>query len=216
MDESWKVQLEDEFKKPYFLKLKKFIRQEYQQRTCYPKGREIFSCFNYCSFKKIKVIILGQDPYHGANQANGLCFSVHKGDLFPPSLFNIFKEIQNDIGKPIPKNGDLSRWAQQGVLLLNAILTVQETKPGSHQNKGWEIFTERVIKKLSKEKKDLVFLLWGGYAKKKRNIIDHTSHLVLSTSHPSPFSASKGFFGCRHFSKVNTFLSEKNISLIDW
>jgi len=216
MANDWKVQLSDEFKAPYFLKLKDFVRREYQQNSCYPKGKEIFSCFDHCSFEQTKVVILGQDPYHGFNQANGLCFSVHKGIPFPPSLRNIFKEIQDDLGKPLPSDGDLSRWAHQGVLLLNSTLTVRSTQSGSHQNKGWETFTDRVVGKLSEEKKDLVFLLWGAYAQKKGSLIDRSSHLVLSAAHPSPFSAPNGFFGCRHFSKTNAFLAEKYISLIDW
>lgn len=216
MANDWKAQLEDEFKEPYFLNLKSFVRREYQRNTCYPKGKEIFSCFDHCPFEQTKVVILGQDPYHGPNQANGLCFSVHKGIPFPPSLRNIFKEIQDDLGKPLPSDGDLSRWARQGVLLLNATLTVQAAQAGSHQNKGWETFTDRVVEKLSEEKKDLVFLLWGAYAQKKGSFINRSAHLVLSAAHPSPFSAHNGFFGCRHFSKANAFLTEKNISPIDW
>lgn len=214
--DSWKAHLADEFKEPYFEKLTEFVRKEYQQTICYPKASEIFSCFDHCSFDQTKVVILGQDPYHGPNQANGLCFSVRKGIPFPPSLCNIFKEIQQDLQKPFPENGDLSRWALQGVLLLNATLTVRASQAGSHQNKGWEQFTDSVIRELSEEKKDLVFLLWGAYAQRKGSFIDRNSHLVLSAAHPSPFSAHKGFFGCRHFSKTNVFLTEKNNSPIDW
>lgn len=212
----WKVYLKKEFKKPYFLNLINFIKFEYKNYVCYPAGGEIFSAFSHCRFEKIKVVILGQDPYHGKNQANGLSFSVRPGISIPPSLQNIFKEIEEDLNKPFPKNGDLSRWANQGVLLLNATLTVRKASAGSHQNKGWEIFTDAVIKLISDYRENLVFLLWGAYAQKKGMIINKTKHYVLTSAHPSPFSSHKGFFGCKHFSKANSFLKEKGIEPIDW
>lgn len=213
---SWKLQLEEEFSKPYFLQLINFVKQEYGTHTVYPPGKEIFRAFDTCSFDETRVVILGQDPYHGAGQANGMCFSVRDGIPFPPSLSNIFKEIQSDTGKPIPASGDLERWARQGVLLLNATLTVRASLAGSHQNKGWEIFTDAVIQKLSSEKSNIVFLLWGAYAQKKGALIDSQKHEVLMCPHPSPFSAHNGFFGCRHFSKTNAFLKQKGLTGIDW
>lgn len=214
--ESWKKRLMPEFEAPYFQELIEFVKSEYKTQSVYPPGREIFNALDQCAFEKVGVVIIGQDPYHGAGQANGLCFSVREGMRMPPSLVNIFKEIKSDLGKPIPIHGDLKHWAQQGVLLLNATLTVRASTPGSHQNKGWEIFTDAVIKKISDEKENLVFLLWGAYAQKKGEVIDQSKHLVLSSPHPSPFSADRGFFGNKHFSKTNTYLSSKGIKEIDW
>src|SRR5436190_1300929 len=203
---SWKSKLSDEFKKTYFTNLIDFVRNEYKTQTIYPPAKEIFRAFDACDFEDIRVVIIGQDPYHGPGQANGLCFSVRDGLRMPPSLLNIFKEIQNDIRKPIPTSGDLGRWSEQGVLLLNATLTVRASTPGSHQNKGWEEFTDAVIRKISDEKENVVFLLWGAYAQKKGEIINRDKHLVLMSAHPSPFSADRGFFGCKHFSKANEYL----------
>jgi uracil-DNA glycosylase len=213
---SWKTLLSDEFEKPYFQQLTSFVRDEYKSQTIYPAGGDIFKAFDRCDFSDVKVVIIGQDPYHGQGQANGLCFSVGETVAMPPSLLNIFKEIRNDLGKPIPPTGDLERWAKQGVLLLNATLTVRAASPGSHQNKGWELFTDAVIKKISGEKEGIVFLLWGAYAQKKGEIIDRSKHLVLMSAHPSPFSADRGFFGCRHFSKSNAYLKSKGKVEIDW
>ena len=213
---SWKTRLESEFKKPYFTELIGFVRQEYQSCRVFPPGKEIFRAFDTCNFEDVKVVILGQDPYHGEGQANGLCFSVAEGVKPPPSLVNIFKEIHSDLGRPIPKSGDLGRWALQGVLLLNATLTVRAAQPGSHQKKGWEEFTDAVIAKISEERKNVVFLLWGAYAQKKGEIIDRSKHLVLMSPHPSPFSADRGFFGCRHFSKANEYLRSKGMAEIEW
>lgn len=216
IEDSWKSILQDEFSKPYFDTLGRFIKSEYSAEKVYPPGKEIFRAFDCCNFNDIKVVILGQDPYHGPLQANGLCFSVREGVRIPPSLMNIFKEIKQDLGKPIPVSGDLERWAKQGVLLLNATLTVQAGTPGSHQKKGWEEFTDAVIKKISDEKNNIVFLLWGAYAQKKGEIIDRDKHLVLMSAHPSPFSADRGFFGCRHFSKANQYLKSKGLSEVNW
>ncbi|MBX2894361.1 MAG: uracil-DNA glycosylase [Cyclobacteriaceae bacterium] len=213
---SWKNHLDGEFKKDYFRQLIDFVRTEYKTQTVYPPGSEIFRAFDCANFEDVLVVIIGQDPYHGAGQANGLCFSVRDGVTFPPSLRNIFKEIQNDLGKPIPSSGDLERWAKQGVLLLNATLTVRASAAGSHQNKGWEQFTDAVIKTISANKSNVVFLLWGAYAQKKGEIIDRTKHLVLMSAHPSPFSADRGFFGNRHFSKTNEYLKSKGLKEIDW
>ena len=213
---NWKSLLAEEFEKPYFQQLTAFVRDEYRNQTIYPKGLDIFKAFDRCDFSNVKVVIIGQDPYHGPGQANGLCFSVGEGMRFPPSLLNIFKEIREDLGKPIPLSGDLERWAKQGVLLLNATLTVKANCPGSHQNKGWETFTDAVIKKISDEKEGIVFLLWGAYAQKKGEMIDRNKHLVLMSAHPSPFSADRGFFGCRHFSKANAYLKSKGKDEIDW
>ena len=214
---NWKEKLKDEFNKEYFLSLTEFVRLEYSKHTCFPPGREIFSAFNHCDFDAVKVVILGQDPYHGAGQANGLCFSVRDQVPHPPSLVNIFKELESDLGKPYPKSGDLSHWADQGVLLLNATLTVGSGQAGSHQNKGWEVFTDQVIRTLSDKKEGLVFLLWGGYAKKKGRIIDSDKHLVLSTGHPSPLSANRGYwFGNKHFSETNNYLTSRGESAVDW
>lgn len=216
IETSWKNHLSEEFDKPYFEQLISFVKFEYQTQTVYPPGKEIFSAFDYCHFDSVKVVILGQDPYHGEGQANGLCFSVRDGVRMPPSLVNIFKEIQSDLGKPIPKSGNLERWAKQGVLLLNATLTVRASSPGSHQNKGWETFTDAVIKKISDEKENIVFLLWGSYAQKKGEIIDRKKHHVLLSAHPSPFSADRGFFGNKHFSKTNEYLKTHHLPEIDW
>jgi len=214
--DSWKNHLGKEFLQDYFVSLTEFVRSEYATAAVYPPGREIFRAFDACSFEDVKVVIIGQDPYHGPGQANGLCFSVRDGQTFPPSLRNIFKEVQSDLGKPIPKSGDLERWARQGVLLLNATLTVRASTPGSHQNKGWETFTDAVIRAISNEKQHVVFLLWGAYAQKKGEIINSAKHLVLKSAHPSPFSADRGFFGCKHFSKANNYLKSKGLVEIDW
>ena len=214
---SWKPILENEFQKPYFESLATYVRAEYQSHRCYPKGSEIFSAFSECPFERVKVVILGQDPYHGPNQANGLCFSVHDGITHPPSLVNIFREIEQDLGIPYPKTGDLSRWAQQGVLLLNAVLTVRAKQAGSHQNKGWEDFTNAVIRKLSTEKEGLVFLLWGGFARKKAPLIDSEKHYILTSGHPSPLSANRGYwFGNKHFSQTNEILIKQGKEPVQW
>lgn len=213
---SWKERLKGEFGKPYFLQLADFVKSEYQHQTIYPPGKEIFRAFDCCDFDGVKVVILGQDPYHGVGQANGLCFSVRDGVRMPPSLINIFKEIHNDLGKAMPTSGDLERWSRQGVLLLNATLTVRASSPGSHQNKGWEIFTDAVIKKISDEREHVVFLLWGAYAQKKGEVINRNKHLVLMSPHPSPYSADRGFFGSKHFSKANEYLKSKGLKEIDW
>ncbi|MFM7854246.1 MAG: uracil-DNA glycosylase [Flammeovirgaceae bacterium] len=216
IDESWKQKLEQEFAKPYFLEVTNFVKSEYASTTVYPKPKEIFAAFDRCKFEDVKVVILGQDPYHGEGQANGLCFSVNEGVKPPPSLINIFKEIQNDLGKPIPNSGNLLRWAEQGVLLLNATLTVRASSPGSHQNKGWEQFTDAAIKALSDQRENLVFILWGAYAQKKGEVIDRNKHLVILSPHPSPFSADRGFFGSKPFSKTNEYLRSKGLKEIDW
>jgi len=213
---SWKEKLKKEFKKPYFVQLIDFVKEEYGTQTVYPPGKEIFRAFDCAEFNNLKVVIIGQDPYHGPGQANGLCFSVREGVTMPPSLKNIFKEIQTDLGKPFPKTGELERWANQGVLLLNATLTVRGSSPGSHQKKGWEEFTDATIKEISEQKSNLVFLLWGAYAQKKGEIIDRSKHLVLMSAHPSPFSADRGFFGNKHFSKANDYLKSKGLKEIDW
>lgn len=215
--ESWKIHLNEEFEKPYFSTLTGFVKQEYAKNTCYPKGENIFSAFDYCPFHQIKVVVIGQDPYHGPNQANGLCFSVQDDVSHPPSLINIFKEIQTDIGKPCPKSGNLEHWAKQGVLLLNATLTVRAHQAGSHQKKGWETFTDAVISKISKEKEGVVFLLWGGFAKHKSKLIDKNRHHILTSGHPSPLSANRGlWFGNQHFSKCNTLLEKLSETRIIW
>lgn len=212
----WHTHLEAEFNKAYFHQLTVFIKQEYAQYTVYPAANQIFRTFDLCNFEHIKVIILGQDPYHGSKQANGLCFSVTPGIALPPSLVNIFKELKNDLGNPIPLHGDLTSWVEQGVLLLNATLTVRAGQPASHQNKGWEIFTDAVISILSQQKQNLVFLLWGNYAGKKEILIDKQKHLVLKSAHPSPFSANRGFLGNGHFSKTNNYLVAHGIEPISW
>ena len=214
---SWKYQMQKEFDKPYFGELADFVRQEYRKNTCYPKGKDIFNAFEYSPFDKTKVVIIGQDPYHGPGQAHGLCFSVKKGIAHPPSLINIFKEIEADMGKPYPSSGDLTPWADQGVLLLNATLTVRAREAGSHQKKGWELFTDAVIRQLSDGRKGLVFLLWGGYAKKKAALIDTSKHHILTSGHPSPLSANRGlWFGNKHFSKANEILSRNGQKPINW
>lgn len=216
LEESWKSRLAGEFEEPYFKTLASFVKNEYQTKTIYPPPRDIFRALDLCPFEKVEVVILGQDPYHGPNQANGLCFAVRSGVPTPPSLQNIFKEIESDLGRVVNKDPDLSRWATQGVLLLNATLTVLAKEPGSHQGKGWEQFTDAIITKLSEERAGLVFLLWGNYAKQKGRIIDATKHLVLSSAHPSPFSAYSGFFGNKHFSKTNEYLIAQGKPPIDW
>jgi uracil-DNA glycosylase len=213
---TWKSLLSDEFQKPYFQELITFVKKEYKTQTIYPRGGDILKAFDCCDFSNVKVVIIGQDPYHGPGQANGLCFSVSEGIRIPPSLLNIYKEIHNDLGKPIPISGDLERWAKQGVLLLNATLTVKASAPGSHQNRGWETFTDAVIKKISDEKGGVVFLLWGAYAQKKGEVINRHKHLVLMSPHPSPFSADRGFFGCKHFSQANAYLKSKGKDEIVW
>jgi len=215
--ESWKSVLHKEFKSEYFNKLTNFVKTEYHQYRCFPKGKHVFSAFDHCAFDDLKVVIIGQDPYHGVGQANGLCFSVNDGIDKPPSLRNIFKEIETDLGKKIPDNGNLERWAKQGVLLLNATLTVRAHQAGSHQQKGWEVFTDAVIAEISLLKENVVFLLWGGYAKKKGAKINASKHCVLTSGHPSPLSANRGFwFGNKHFSKTNAFLESKRVQTIDW
>jgi uracil-DNA glycosylase len=214
--ESWKEALSDEFGKPYFADLKKFLVAEKSTHEVYPPGSLIFNAFNKTPFDQVKVVLLGQDPYHGKGQAHGLCFSVPKGIAPPPSLVNIFEEIHNDIGLPVPNHGNLEAWASQGVLLLNATLTVRANKPLSHQGKGWETFTDRVIQVLSEKKKGLVFLLWGKNAKAKEVLIDASKHFILKAAHPSPYSADSGFFGCKHFSKTNEILKKQSLPIIDW
>lgn len=216
IDESWKARLQDEFDKPYFKTLTDFVRQEYGNGVVYPPAKLIFNAFDLCPFDDVKVVIIGQDPYHGPGQAHGLCFSVNDGVQFPPSLNNIFKEIHDDLGKPIPTTGNLTRWERQGVLLLNATLTVRQHQAGSHQGKGWETFTDAVIRKLNDERENLVFILWGSYAQKKGAVIDRSRHLVLQSVHPSPLSAYAGFFGNHHFSKANEWLREHGMAEIDW
>lgn len=214
---SWKPLLQSEFKKTYFKELMEFVKNEYQSHTCYPPGKQIFAAFDWCAFDDLNVVIIGQDPYHDVSQANGLCFSVNDDVPHPPSLMNIFKEIEADIGNSYPTSGNLERWAKQGVLLLNATLTVRAHEAGSHQNKGWETFTDEVIKKISENKKRVVFLLWGGYAKRKAKLIDATKHVVLTTGHPSPLSANRGYwFGNKHFSKTNSRLEQDGLKVIEW
>ncbi|APD07425.1 uracil-DNA glycosylase [Flavobacteriaceae bacterium UJ101] len=214
--ENWKKLLHTEFEKPYFHSLVQFVKREYHQNTCFPPGKEIFAAFDSCQLEDLKVVILGQDPYHNHNQANGLCFSVREGIPFPPSLQNIFKEVTDDMGSSIPSSGDLTRWANQGVLLLNATLTVRAHQAGSHQNQGWEVFTDSVIETISKEKKDVVFILWGSFAQKKAKLIDAQKHHILKAPHPSPLSSYRGFFGSKHFSKTNAFLKSKGKKEIVW
>jgi len=216
IESGWKNRLRSEFEKEYFVRLASFIKDEYRNSKIYPPGALIFNAFDVCPFEKVRAVIIGQDPYHGPGQAHGLCFSVKDGVEFPPSLINIFKEIESDMGIPQPSSGDLTRWARQGVLLLNATLTVRAHQAGSHQKKGWEEFTDYVIKILNSEKKNIVFFLWGSYAQKKGESIDRSRHLVLESVHPSPLSASKGFFGNRHFSRCNDYLVSNGIEPIDW
>jgi uracil-DNA glycosylase len=208
--------LAPEFEKDYFIRLTDFVRQEYQTTTVYPPGKLIFNAFNLCPYNKVKVIIIGQDPYHGPGQAHGLCFSVNDGVPFPPSLQNIFKEIHDDLGTPIPATGNLTRWAEQGVLMLNATLTVRAHQAGSHQRKGWEEFTDAAIRALAEKREHLVFILWGSYAQKKGAFIDRNKHLVLTSVHPSPLSAYNGFFGNRHFSRANEYLIQHGETPIVW
>lgn len=213
---SWKAVLAKEFSSAYFQDLKEFLISEKQHYAVFPPGAHIFEAFNRTPFDKVKVVILGQDPYHGPGQAHGLCFSVPAGTAFPPSLQNIFRELQTDIDMPYPKNGDLSHWANQGVLLLNTTLTVRANQPGSHQGRGWEIFTDSVIKKLSEQQSGIVFLLWGNFARDKKSLIDLSKHFVLEAPHPSPLSVYRGFYGCKHFSIANRILSENASKPIDW
>jgi uracil-DNA glycosylase len=216
IEASWKQRLMPEFEKEYFTRLVDFVKEEYRTTTIYPPGGLIFNAFDLCPFENVKAVIIGQDPYHGKGQAHGLCFSVRDGVAFPPSLMNIFKEVESDMGyKPFP-TGNLGRWASQGVLLLNATLTVRAHQAGSHQRKGWEEFTDSVIKILNNEKENLVFFLWGAYAQRKGASIDKSKHLVLESVHPSPLSAYNGFFGNRHFSRCNEYLISKGIQAIDW
>lgn len=212
----WKTQLQTEFDKPYFAQLTQFVRAEYATTTCYPPGNLIFNAFNLCPFDKVRVVIIGQDPYHEPGQAHGLCFSVNDGVAFPPSLQNIFKEIHDDLGAPVPESGNLTRWAEQGVLLLNATLTVRAHQAGSHQRRGWEEFTDAVIRQLNQNRDHLVFILWGSYAQKKGAIIDRSRHLVLTSAHPSPLSVYRGFYGNHHFSRANAYLQENGQPPIQW
>ena len=216
IDPSWKARLQEEFDKPYFTLLTDFVRKEYRTGTVYPPAPLIFNAFDSCPFEQVIVVILGQDPYHEPGQAHGLCFSVAEGVQPPPSLVNIFKEIHDDLGKPFPPNGDLSRWARQGVLLLNATLTVRAHQAGSHQNHGWEEFTDAAVRHLALEREHLVFILWGAYAQRKGAFIDGKRHLVLKSPHPSPLSASRGFFGNHHFSRANAYLAQHGIEPVDW
>ena len=216
IDESWKRELAAEFEKEYFAKLTEFVRNEYATTTVYPPAKFIFNAFDHCPFDKVKVVIIGQDPYHGVGQANGLCFSVNKGIAMPPSLVNIFKEIAADTGKPIPTDGDLTRWSDQGVLLLNATLTVRAGNAGSHQKRGWEEFTDAAIRVLAEKRKNLVFILWGSYAQRKGAFIDRERHLVLTSPHPSPLSAYAGFFGNHHFTLTNDYLTKHGETPIEW
>ena len=214
--QDWKEILAREFEKPYFEELVRFVRQEYVTHTIYPAGRNIFRAFDKCSFEKLKVVIIGQDPYHGTGQANGLCFSVNDGIEFPPSLRNIFKEIFDDVGKPIPRSGNLDRWAEQGVLLLNSVLTVRAAQAASHAGHGWERFTDAVVQAIAARKQGLVYMLWGAYAQKKGGMADPTRNLILKCAHPSPLAAYNGFFGCRHFSKANAYLESIGKEPIEW
>ena len=216
IEDSWKLCLSEEFEKGYFKELVRFVKDQYKKHTVYPPGKHIFNAFNRCTFDNLKVVIIGQDPYHGPDQAHGLCFSVQDELAFPPSLLNIFKELKNDMGIEIPKSGNLERWADQGVLLLNATLTVRSHQAGSHQNKGWEQFTDTVIQKIASEKENIAFLLWGAYAQKKASFVDEKKHMILESVHPSPLSASRGFFGNHHFSKINTYLEENGKTRIQW
>lgn len=217
IEESWKKRLAAEFEKPYFEAVTEFVKNEYATKQIFPPAKQIFNAFNYCSFDDCKVVILGQDPYHGFGQANGLCFSVNDGVRMPPSLLNIFKEIKDDLGKPIPSSGNLERWASQGVLLLNSTLTVEAGKAGSHQGKGWEQFTDAVIKCVSDEKKNVVFMLWGKYAQDKGKVIDESKHYVLKAKHPSPMAANYGgWFETKHFSKANAYFEEKGLTQVNW
>jgi len=217
LEKSWKDLLNEEFEKFYFIELKKFLLEEKSKGIIiFPPGSQIFAALNHTPFDKVKVVLLGQDPYHGIGQANGLCFSVNDGVKFPPSLQNIFKELKEDCRCEISASGNLIKWAEQGVLLLNATLTVRENEAGSHQNKGWETFTDTIIKTISDKKENIVFILWGRFAQSKETLIDSSKHLILKAAHPSPFSAYNGFFGCKHFSKTNSYLKEKKLTEINW
>lgn len=216
IETSWKSKLYNEFQKDYFTRLSEYVKEEYRAGTIYPPGGLIFNAFDLCPFESVKAVIIGQDPYHGPGQAHGLCFSVREGIDFPPSLINIFKEVESDMGYRTYRSGNLGRWATQGVLLLNATLTVRAHLAGSHQHKGWEEFTDAVISILNREKENLVFFLWGAYAQRKGEAIDRSKHLVLESVHPSPLSASRGFFGNKHFSRCNDYLTAKGINPIDW
>ncbi|MBP1667649.1 MAG: uracil-DNA glycosylase [Bacteroidetes bacterium] len=216
IEESWKEILQEQFNSSYFKSMKEFLVEEKQRFTVYPPGSLIFNAFNLTPFSAVRVVIIGQDPYHGAGQAHGLCFSVPRGISSPPSLVNIFKEINEDLGIPMPRHGNLEKWARQGVLLLNATLTVRANQAGSHQKKGWEIFTDAVISQLSKQRVGLVFLLWGKFAQDKESLIDTQKHYILKAAHPSPYSAYNGFFGCRHFSRTNEILRRHGLPEIDW
>lgn len=215
--QSWKEVLQEEFSKPYFEQLVLFVKREYSENICYPKGQQIFSAFNHCPLPEVKVVIIGQDPYHGEGQANGLCFSVHDGIPHPPSLVNIFRELNTDLGVPYPLSGNLERWASQGVLLLNATLTVRANNAGSHQKQGWETFTDAVIRAVSTHCNHVVFMLWGGYAKEKAKLIDPAKHCILTAGHPSPLSANRGYwFGNKHFSQANAYLKANGKNEIIW
>ncbi len=216
IEESWKEVLVNEFDKPYFLGLKEFLVEEKKRFRVFPPGPMIFNAFQFTPFGKVKVVLLGQDPYHGNGQAHGLCFSVQDGIPKPPSLVNIFKELESDLGVPAPAHGNLTKWAQQGVLLLNATLTVRENQAGSHQGKGWEQFTDAAISALSERKEGVIFVLWGNFAISKRSLIDESKHFILTAAHPSPFSAARGFLGCRHFSQINNLLQQMSVDPIDW
>ena len=216
IDESWRQVLQPEFDKPYFELLTHFVRQAYRTTQCFPPAGQIFRAFDLCPFDKVRVVIIGQDPYHDANQAHGLCFSVQDGVPAPPSLVNIYKELQRDLGKPIPSSGNLTHWAEQGVLLLNATLTVEAHKAGSHQGKGWEELTDAAIQALNRQREHIVFMLWGSYAQRKGQFIDRRRHLVLTAVHPSPLSAYRGFIGCGHFSQANAYLQQHGLSPIVW
>ena len=216
IDQSWLTELKTEFESNYFKELKLFLLEEKKKQTIYPKGEDIFNAYNLTPFNLVKVVIIGQDPYHGENQAHGLCFSVKKGVKPPPSLKNIYKELKTDVGFNEPNHGELTQWAKQGVFLLNATLTVRKSQPGSHQKKGWETFTNESIKAISNKKKGVVFLLWGRFAQEKEKLIDAKKHHILKATHPSPFSAYNGFFGCKHFSKTNSLLQSQNLTPINW
>ncbi len=216
IENDWKVALSDEFRKEYYKDLYNFVRDEYSREVIYPKADDIFNAFHLTPLKDVKVLILGQDPYHNENQAHGLCFSVLPGNDTPPSLQNIYKELNSDLGLYIPNNGFLEKWAKQGVLLLNTVLTVRAHQANSHRNRGWEKFTDAVIEAINKEDRPIVIMLWGGPAQKKAKMLNNPNHLVLTAPHPSPLSAYRGFFGCKHFSKCNEFLKEHNIEPIDW
>ncbi len=216
IESGWKTALAEEFEKPYFKQLTDFVRQEYTSQEVFPPARLVFNAFDKCPFEQTKVVIIGQDPYHDVNQAHGLCFSVNDGIKFPPSLRNIFKEIQNDLGIAPPESGNLERWAEQGVLLINATLTVRAHQAGSHQKNGWETFTDAAIRNLAEKRENIVFLLWGAFAQKKADMIDANKHLILKSVHPSPLSASRGFFGNHHFSRTNDFLQSKGLKPIHW